>query len=162
MRGNREASAHYGIERDGTITKSVDPKHRAWQAPNVNEWTIGIEHAGFAKEDANGNPHPGFPLAQIKASAKLTAFLARKYKIPIDRNHIFGHNQNAKWAKPGAPSEVGTGNHSDPGPYWDWDSYIWWVKWYYYRPWVFVGGFFATTAALGYYFYQSNEPFDMG
>ena len=159
MKGSRRASAHYGIERDGTITQSVLDKDRAWHAPGVNSWSIGIEHAGFAKDNPNSPDHLGFPLVQIKASAKLVAKLCRKYNIPINRKYIFGHREIGREgdrATAGNPGADGSGNHSDPGPYWKWDSYIRWVKWYYYRRYVFGLLAVAGIGALAYNVKKGN------
>lgn len=54
-----------------------------------------------------------------RASARLVKYLAKKYDIPLDRQHIFGHDQ-----VPGvAPANV-AGMHWDPGPYWNWEHYF--------------------------------------
>ena len=151
MKGNRRASAHYGIERDGTITQSVLDKDRAWHAPGANGWGIGIEHSAFAKDNPNNSKHLGFTQAQIDASAKLVAKLVRKYNIPITRGYIFGHNEVGKGTVPGSPQ--GKGGHSDPGPYWDWDNYLRLVKYYYYRRYYITGGVIVGAAALGFWVY---------
>lgn len=151
MKGNRRASAHYGIERDGTITQSVLDKDRAWHAPGANGWGIGIEHSAFAKDNPNNSKHLGFTQAQIDASAKLVAKLVRKYNIPITRGYIFGHNEVGKGTVPGSPQ--GKGGHSDPGPYWDWDNYLRLVKYYYYRRYYITGGVIVGAAALGFWGY---------
>jgi hypothetical protein len=56
-----------------------------------------------------------------RSSAKLTAYLCKKYKIPIDRKHIIEHKE-----VPGCSSGSGggVGCHTDPGPNWDWTKYI--------------------------------------
>jgi hypothetical protein len=54
-----------------------------------------------------------------EASAKLVRYLADKYNVPLDRNHILGHDDI-----PGnAPAKVAT-QHWDPGPFWDWGHYM--------------------------------------
>jgi hypothetical protein len=47
-----------------------------------------------------------------RASAALTRHICDKYGIPKDRTHIIGHNQ-----VPGA-------THTDPGPHWNWTTYM--------------------------------------
>ena len=54
-----------------------------------------------------------------RSSARLVRYLATKYDIPLDMQHIFGHDQI-----PGvAPANV-AGMHWDPGPYWNWEHYF--------------------------------------
>jgi hypothetical protein len=48
----------------------------------------------------------------VRSSARLTAYLCRKYGIPIDRQHIIGHN------------EVPGSTHTDPSPYFPYDKYL--------------------------------------
>lgn len=53
------------------------------------------------------------------STAKLVRYLAAKYDIPLDRQHIIGHD--------GVPptSTAGTKNmHWDPGTYWDWNRFM--------------------------------------
>jgi hypothetical protein len=54
-----------------------------------------------------------------RTSAKLVRYLALRLGIPLDRQHIIGHDN-----VPGIlPGNVG-GMHWDPGPYWDWSHYF--------------------------------------
>lgn len=108
-------SAHYTIRSaDGLIGQSVREKDIAWHAGNweYNQTSIGIEHEGFVDDPK------WFTEAMYQSSAKLVAYLCKKYNIPIDRNHIIGH------------SEVPGATHTDPGPYWDWDKYLSYVRQY--------------------------------
>ena len=55
-----------------------------------------------------------------RSSARLAAYLCRRYHIPIDRQHVIGHNE-----VPGCPSEGGgVGCHTDPGRWWWWSYYM--------------------------------------
>jgi len=139
---DRRASAHFGIERSGLITQMVNEKDRAWHAGSriVNDFTIGIEHAGFADEKAIGD-YLGFSREQIEASAQLVAKLLHKYNLPPTRAHVFGHAEvgvckGRERAKPGEPrlgeTHGGASCHYDPGPYWNWDDYMDRVGHYYY------------------------------
>lgn len=115
-------SAHYTIGKSGEVIKSVPARKIAWHAGTsppgsggkyqsnvMNENSIGIEHAGFV-DDLN------FPTeSQYRASTALTRYLCELYDIPIDREHIVGHDE-IKYTK------------GDPGPNWDWDHYIDLVK----------------------------------
>ncbi len=105
-----QASAHYTVRSsDGFVGQSVREKDIAWHAGNwpYNQTSIGIEHEGYVS-----NPK-WFTDAMYRSSAKLSASLAKKYGIPIDRRHIIGH------------VEVPYPNtHYDLGRYWDWNKYM--------------------------------------
>jgi N-acetyl-anhydromuramyl-L-alanine amidase AmpD len=111
-----QASAHYTVRSsDGFVGQSVREKDIAWHAGNwpYNQTSIGIEHEGYVSDPK------WFTDAMYRSSAKLSAYLAKKYGIPIDRNHIIGH------------VEVPYPNtHYDPGSYWDWNKYMSLVRQY--------------------------------
>jgi hypothetical protein len=109
-------SAHYVVSRRGKIAQCVHNKDIAWHAGHwkTNTKSIGIEHAGFV-----GNPK-SFTRRMYRSSAKLSAYLSRRFNIPIDRRHIIGHNQ-----VPGCPGPGGgVSCHTDPGRYWNWKRYM--------------------------------------
>jgi hypothetical protein len=54
-----------------------------------------------------------------RASARLVTYLAGKYGVPLDRQHILGHDN-----VPGPTTANIPGMHTDPGPYWDWRHYF--------------------------------------
>ncbi|MEV4166124.1 N-acetylmuramoyl-L-alanine amidase [Nonomuraea dietziae] len=102
-------SAHYVIRSsDGATTQMVRDKDVAWHAGNwsYNTRSIGIEHEGWVSDAS------WFTDAMYRASAALTRHICDKYGIPKDRTHIIGHNQ-----VPGA-------THTDPGPHWNWTTYM--------------------------------------
>ncbi|MEV0009848.1 peptidoglycan recognition family protein [Streptomyces sp. NPDC051840] len=112
-----QASAHYVVRSsDGHVTQMVKNKDVAWQAGNwyLNTHSIGIEQEGFAAEGAKW-----YTPEMYRSTARLVRHLAAKYEIPLDRQHILGHD--------GVPptSAAGTKNmHWDPGPYWDWNRFM--------------------------------------
>lgn len=117
-------SAHYTVRSsDGKIGQSVQEKDIAYHAGywDYNRTSIGIEHEGYVSDSS------WFTDAMYRSSARLTAYLCKKYKIPIDRQHIIGHHE-----VPGCSggSGGGVGCHTDPGGYWDWSRYIRLVKHY--------------------------------
>lgn len=104
------SSAHYTVRSsDGFVGQSVREKDIAWHAGNwdYNRTSVGIEHEGYVSNSA------WYTEAMYRSSARLTAYLAKKYRIPIDRQHIIGHNQ--------VPYP---NSHTDPGRYWNWTKYM--------------------------------------
>ncbi|WP_037682080.1 N-acetylmuramoyl-L-alanine amidase [Streptomyces griseus] len=101
---------------DGHIAQHVKAKDVAWHAGNwyVNAKSIGLEHEGFL-----ANPDAWYTEAMYRASARLVRYLAAKYGIPLDRQHILGHD-----TVPGPTTATVPGMHTDPGPYWDWRHYF--------------------------------------
>jgi N-acetyl-anhydromuramyl-L-alanine amidase AmpD len=105
----KKVSAHYVVRSaDGHVAQCVREADVAWHAGNwdYNTRSIGIEHEGWVDKPAY------FTEALYQESAKLTAGICERYDIPRDRAHIIGH-----YEVPGA-------DHTDPGPYWDWDRYL--------------------------------------
>nr|WP_042198911.1 peptidoglycan recognition family protein [Kibdelosporangium sp. MJ126-NF4]CEL23615.1 N-acetylmuramoyl-L-alanine amidase [Kibdelosporangium sp. MJ126-NF4]CTQ93152.1 N-acetylmuramoyl-L-alanine amidase (EC 3.5.1.28) [Kibdelosporangium sp. MJ126-NF4] len=100
---------------DGHVAQHIKHKDVAWQAGNwfVNSKSIGLEHEGFAKLGT------WYTEAMYRSSAKLVRYLAAKYRIPMDRAHIIGHD-NVPGIRPGTVKDM----HWDPGPYWDWAHYF--------------------------------------
>lgn len=117
LRNHRaHASSHFVVSRNGRIVQLVHLSDVAWHAGNarINRESIGIEHEGWSGDPA------GFTEAQLRASARLTAWLARRSLLPIDRVHVIGHAQ-----VPGPRGGFGgASHHTDPGRYWDWDAYL--------------------------------------
>ncbi|PNE41206.1 N-acetylmuramoyl-L-alanine amidase [Streptomyces noursei] len=110
-------SWHYTVRSaDGLIAQHVRTQDVAWHAGNwyLNSHSIGIEHEGFL-----ASPDAWYTEAMYRASARLVKYLARKYGIPLDRQHILGHDN-----VPGTVPSTIPGMHTDPGPYWDWAHYF--------------------------------------
>ncbi|MFD3946536.1 N-acetylmuramoyl-L-alanine amidase [Streptomyces sp. NPDC058579] len=113
-----KASAHYLIRAsDGLVTQLVENKNLAWHGGNwtLNMHSIGVEHEGYAIKGGGG----WYTEPQYESSAALVKFLAAKYGIPVDRQHIIGHD------------EIGvqldsyiSKTHWDPGPFWDWNRFM--------------------------------------
>ena len=108
-------SAHYTVRSsDGFVGQSVQEKDIAYHAGYwpYNQTSIGIEHEGYVSDPK------WFTEAMYRSSARLSAYLCNKYKIPIDRSHIIGHN------------EVPNATHTDPGGNWNWTTYMEYVRSY--------------------------------
>ncbi|MEU0409326.1 peptidoglycan recognition family protein [Streptomyces griseorubiginosus] len=101
---------------DGHIAQHVKAKDVAWHAGNwyINAKSIGLEHEGFL-----ANPDAWYTEAMYRSSARLVKYLSAKYGIPLDRQHILGHDN-----VPGPTTSTVSGMHTDPGPYWDWRHYF--------------------------------------
>ncbi|MFF9014010.1 N-acetylmuramoyl-L-alanine amidase [Streptomyces sp. NPDC014870] len=110
-------SAHYLIRAsDGLVTQMVENKNIAWHAGN---WTdnmhdIGVEHEGYAIKAGKWYTEP-----QYESSAALVKYLAGRYQIPLDREHVIGHDEIA-----GHVNAKVAGMHWDAGPFWDWNHYM--------------------------------------
>lgn len=100
-------SAHYVVRSsDGFIGQCVEEEDIPYHAGNwpVNQTSIGIEHEGYGND-------PSWLTADLyNSSARLSAYLANKYNIPINRNHFLAHKQVSAT--------------QCPGNYWDWERYL--------------------------------------
>ena len=102
-------SAHFTIRSsDGAIGQSLSERNIGYHAGNwtYNQRSVGIEHEGYVSNPA------WFTDAMYDSSARLTAFLCQEYGIPVNRDHIIGHNE-----VPGA-------THTDPGQHWWWREFM--------------------------------------
>lgn len=93
-----QVSAHFGVGKDGTVVQYVKVEDRAWangivKAPawklydgtNPNAYTVSIEH--------EGNTGEPMPEAQYQATLELHKHLIETLGIPVDEDHIIGHNR---------------------------------------------------------------------
>ncbi|MFF6996341.1 N-acetylmuramoyl-L-alanine amidase [Streptomyces sp. NPDC008313] len=134
---------------DGHIAQHVKNKDVAWHAGNwfVNSKSIGLEHEGFLT-----SPDAWYTEAMYRSSARLVKYLSRKYGIPLDRQHILGHDNVQAPTASGIP-----GMHTDPGPYWDWQHYFTLLGRPFHRT-AGPGGGLVTVAPD----YASNQPLYTG
>ncbi|CAN5432044.1 hypothetical protein BH09MYX1_BH09MYX1_49660 [soil metagenome] len=125
-------SVHYIVGTYGRVGQFVPETYTAWHAGNYfyNQRSVGIEHVGYStKPDTE---------AEYAASAKLVAYLTKKFNVPKDRAHIIGHEQvpngdlisssSAPCATSpkeceGNTSYGGSNHHTDPGV-WEWATYM--------------------------------------
>ncbi|WP_343804274.1 N-acetylmuramoyl-L-alanine amidase [Bacillus carboniphilus] len=110
-------SAHYILDSTtGKITQMVRNENAAWHAGNwyFNMHSIGLEHEGFAASGADW-----YSEQMYRSSAKLVKYLAEKYDIPLDRQHILGHDE-----VPGLSPYRQSLMHWDPGAYWNWSHFF--------------------------------------
>jgi hypothetical protein len=123
QRARTEGSAHFVVSRRGQIVQLVPVTDVAWHSGNSwwNLHSIGIEHEGWAGRRAYTEP-------EYRASAQLAAYLANRWGIPLDRDHIIGH---AEVPNPYHAGRFGGADgHTDPGRYWNWGHYMHLVRYY--------------------------------
>ncbi|MEU5282284.1 N-acetylmuramoyl-L-alanine amidase [Streptomyces asoensis] len=111
------AATHYVMRAsDGVITQMVPTKDIAFHAGNysTNMHSIGIEHEGYAAQGAKW-----YTEAQYEATADLVKYLSTRFGIPLDRQHILGHDNVA-----GPANAYVSGMHWDPGNGWDWEHFM--------------------------------------
>ncbi len=111
-----QASANFGVGKDGTIHCYVDPQGRdapyangvlakpdaAVQAllaqtggTNPNYWSVSLEHEGQSGDTV--------PTAQLDASAHLAAWLIETFGIANDEAHLLGHYEFDAVNRSGCP-----------------------------------------------------------
>lgn len=110
------ASANYMVSSTGAITQMVPNKDISWGVYNWydNMHGINIENEGFAAQGASW-----FTPIMYQNEATLIRWLADKYHIPLDRQHILGHDNISTLLTWQMPIQ-----HWDPGPYWNWAYFM--------------------------------------
>ncbi|MEU8733641.1 peptidoglycan recognition family protein [Streptomyces tendae] len=110
-------AAHYVVRSaDGAVTQMVPTKNLGFHAGNysTNLHSIGIENEGYAAHGATW-----YTESQYRATAELVKYLAARYDIPLDRQHIIGHDNIL------APADRFIHDqHWDPGPSWNWQHFM--------------------------------------
>ena len=108
---DRFVSWHYTVRSaDGHVAQHVATHNVAAHAGNwyINMHSVGVEHEGYAAGQG-----AWYTESLYRSSAALMKYLAAKYGVQLDRDHVVGHEEfqstNYKW---------------DPGPYWDWERYM--------------------------------------
>jgi hypothetical protein len=93
---------HIGASYDCKLNSSKECQLSGYSS---NNFTIGIEHAGYAKQ-ASWNSN------LINNSAKLVCDMSKAHAIPRDKYHVVAHGQLQPY------------NRIDPGPNWPWATYL--------------------------------------
>ncbi len=113
----KKVAAHYVVRSsDGAVTQMVPTKDLGFHAGNysTNLHSIGIENEGYAAHGATW-----YTQSQYHANAELVKYLAERFDIPLDRQHIIGHDNII------APADRFTKDqHWDPGPSWNWERFM--------------------------------------
>jgi N-acetyl-anhydromuramyl-L-alanine amidase AmpD len=120
-----QASTHYCIDND-SVVQCVHDHDIAWHASQANPTSIGLEHAGFARQTAD-EWRDEYSQAVLKNSARLAAQLCRAYNIPIVRLNPAQVRNGERGFCGHVDVNVGYGNHgghTDPGLSFPWDDYL--------------------------------------
>lgn len=100
-------SAHFFIDRAGSLTQFVSIRHRAWHAgvslhcgrQRCNDFSIGVELEGTDEQP--------FTPSQYDVLCRLTMSLQKSCRL----THVAGHEH------------IAPGRKTDPGPFFDWPLY---------------------------------------
>lgn len=121
-----QASAHYNVDAD-SVVQSVLEKDVAWHAGPINGYSIGVEHAGYAKQSPEEWADE-YSLRMLERSAELVAGICTRHAIPIERVTAVDLKAGRRAGICGhADVTVGlTGGkgHWDPGPHFPWEWYL--------------------------------------
>lgn len=104
--GRSGTSAHYEVTPT-EIIGCVGEQYAAWHAggtgpadppriSNPNQRSIGIENV-----NSSGAPNWSVDQRTIQNCARLVADICKRYNIPLDRQHVLGHNEVTATACPG-------------------------------------------------------------
>lgn len=120
----RVASWHYAVDQD-SVTQSVKEEDTAFHAPGLSHCSIGIEHAGRARQ-TDDEWADVFSTGMLERSAELVAGICHRHGIPCMRieadevrnGHagVCGHVDVSK--------AFGKSDHWDPGPNFPWRWYM--------------------------------------
>ncbi|MEU3985819.1 N-acetylmuramoyl-L-alanine amidase [Streptomyces sp. NPDC026672] len=110
------ASAHYLMATDGRTTQLMANKDLAFAVGNYhyNMHSISIEHEGFTAQGATW-----YTDTTYRQTARLVKYLAQRYGVPLDRQHVLGHDNI-----PGSLDSNLAAQHWDPGTAWDWNRFM--------------------------------------
>lgn len=119
-----QASANYCVDDDSVIC-SVPPDRIAWHAPGANSNGIGIEHAGYARQ-TRAQWLDDYSLRMLQLSAALTAYLCKRFSIPIQFIMADHLKRGARGITTHAEvtRAFGKSTHTDPGAHFPIAEYL--------------------------------------
>jgi len=123
----KPASAHLVVDVD-SIVRCVPDEHLAHHAP-PNDWSIGIEQAGYAKQSRDEWLDP-YGQKMLRLVARLLAFEAKKWNIPLmwlSPTQV-KHGARGLCTHNDVRLAFGQTTHTDPGPYYPKDVVLAWAK----------------------------------
>ena len=120
-----KASAHFCVDQD-SVVQCVRECDEAWHASQANPWSIGLEHAGFARQTA-GDWEDQPSSAILLRSARLAAKLCRTHGIQPRKLSLTEIVSGGSGFCGHADVNAAYGNkagHTDPGEHFPWPSYL--------------------------------------
>lgn len=127
-----QASAHYVVRSsDGQLTQMVLESDKAWHVGSENPYTVGYEHEGYVEQNT------WYTMPMYQRSADLTRDICQAYGINTHRMfyrdtlddgtaldyglHVLAGSSYC--TKISGHQHLPNQTHTDPGPYWTWDTY---------------------------------------
>lgn len=131
-----DASAHTGIDGDGSSRVWVHSTFKAWTILDANPFTCNIEFAARAAQSKSD-----WEDVQLKTGAKWAAYWCVKYGIPAQRGVIRNVSGQCVCTKKGIITHLdvtraGFGTHTDPGPNFPMSRFIELTQYYKRNGWV--------------------------
>lgn len=110
-------SAHFLVSQVGEVYQLVDTDDSAWHCSGWNKRSVGIEHVARTPKEL-GPDDLGLPLTaeQLRASAKLVAWLLRELKLPIEA--VVPHCSSP------TTTHRDCGQNVVDGGIWPWEAYL--------------------------------------
>ncbi len=122
-----QVSAHYVVQSStGAITQMVLEANRAWHVGSENDYTVGIEHEGYANQTGWYGP------TMLNASATLVADICAGHSIDPLRTGFWPWLSTTYYSQSAIPGtcvkvkghqHYPNQTHTDPGPNWNWDYF---------------------------------------
>ena len=97
---SRNASAHFGVGRNGNVDQYVDVANTAWHAGN---WDVNCSSIGIENVNSTGAPDWGIDEATVDTLVELVYDLAKQnglLPLSVGKN-LFGHKDFSSTACPG-------------------------------------------------------------
>lgn len=98
----------------------MDDDNTAWTVEGLNPVALNME---FAHRFVN-DPADAVTRSQLERGAYQVAVWCGKYDIPIRRVIDFDHGASGIIGHGEIPTRYNTNHHTDPGPYFDWDTFL--------------------------------------
>ncbi len=114
---DKRVSAHFLIGQASDIYQLVDTGDTAWHCSGWNARSIGVEHVARTPGELS-QTDPGLPLtaAQLKASARLVAWLLHELGLPIEA--VVPHCSSP------TTTHRDCGKDAVDGGIWPWEDYL--------------------------------------
>ncbi len=123
-RADSQVAAHYCVDAN-SIVQCVREEDIAWHARGGNTSSIGIELAGYARQDDAGWDDD-YTRSLLTLAASLSADVCRRHRVPVrrlgvtavraGRRGLTGHNEVSLAFK--------RSDHWDPGPAFPWETFL--------------------------------------